>query len=318
MSFTVEIYSFTEKGYDVAKKIVAFDSVCFREEKVEFHIADGKNITNESFHSANGHIFICATGIAVRKIAPFLESKLTDPAVIVIDECERFVIPILSGHIGGGNEFADIISEKIGATSVITTATDINGYMAIDSIAATNGMMIKKSEGIKRINAKILSKEEIVIACDEHVDVIISSDKNDSKNAELHLYNKRIVLGIGCRKDTDVDVFEETINSALADSGLLYEDVWKIASIDIKSNERAITEYANKYSIKFVTYSAKELSEVEGDFDESSFVKDITGVSNVSERAAFLCGGQGNFIEKRIVKNGITISIFEAKKTVNL
>lgn len=316
MSVKAIIYSFTDNGRSTAGIIAAQNYDKFRDEKIEFHIENECNICNEIFKNYELIIFVSAVGIAVRKIAPFIDSKLTDPAVLVIDELHRFVIPILSGHIGGANDFADTIAREINAIPVITTATDINGYKAIDTIAADNGMVINNSKSIKKINAKILSNDEISILHDEKVDVIISSDLEDEKRAELHIYNKRIVVGVGCRKDTDEDVFESTLNDVLSEYKLTPLDILKIASIDLKKDEKAIINYAKKYKTKFVSFSASELNEVEGEFDESEFVKGVTGVSNVSERAAVLASGKGEFLLKRIAKNGVTISLFEVKKTI--
>lgn len=317
MSFRVAIYSFTENGKKLSESIATI-SYKFRDEKLEFEIVNDTMITCESFHMYDGHIFVSAVGIAVRKIAPFIESKLTDPAVIVVDERAQYIIPILSGHIGGANDLSSIIADALGAEAIITTATDVNGYRAIDSIASDNGMVINNKTGIKHINAKILTGEEITIFSDKNVDVIISSDKSDENRATLHIFNRRIVLGIGCRKNIDEDIFESTINEVLKDRNLSSDDVEIIASIELKSDEKAINSYAKKYGIKFITYSADELSSVTGNFDESEFVKSVTGVSNVSERAAAYAGGSGHFIEKRLVKNGITVSIYERKKTIEL
>ena len=101
MSYLVSIFSYTEKGKQVAKEISTLDLSKFRDEKIEIYIEESNDITEEIFNNRDAIIFVSATGIAIRKIAPFINSKLTDPAVIVIDECKNFVIPILAGHIGG-------------------------------------------------------------------------------------------------------------------------------------------------------------------------------------------------------------------------
>jgi len=98
--------------------------------------------TGEQFHSKNALLFIGASGIAIRAIAPFVKDKLEDPAILVMDEAGRFVIPVLSGHYGGGNELAKIIEEKLSAVAVITTATDVNRLFAVDVFARKNDLVI--------------------------------------------------------------------------------------------------------------------------------------------------------------------------------
>ncbi len=110
------------------------------------------------FSSVDAMIFIGSCGIAVREIASHLKSKTEDPAVICIDELGRFVIPILSGHIGGANRLAGRIAEALGATAVVTTATDINGKFAADEWAARQGMAISGMAEAKEVSAAILER----------------------------------------------------------------------------------------------------------------------------------------------------------------
>lgn len=108
------------------------------------------------FSSMDALIFVGACGIAVREIAPYVKSKKTDPAVVCIDEAGQFVIPLLSGHIGGANALAEKLAEKLDATAVVTTATDVRGKFAVDAWAARHGCAISDMGLAKAVSAAIL------------------------------------------------------------------------------------------------------------------------------------------------------------------
>lgn len=159
------VISFTEKGAELAEKIKRLS----KEQQLpcEIHTYHGRkqveNLnawTKEQFSLRNAIIFIGACGIAVRTIAPFLKDKLTDSPVLVLDEAGNYVIPLLSGHVGGANEIALLLAELLGAVPVITTATDINNAFAIDVFAKKHDLSIDKKEGIKKVSAKVLEKKE--------------------------------------------------------------------------------------------------------------------------------------------------------------
>lgn len=119
----------------------------------------------ECFEKAQAIIFIGACGIAVRTIAPCLKSKTTDPAVVVIDEGGQYVISLLSGHIGGANEFALHIAEVLKAVPVITTASDVNGKIAVDVFARKNHLHIGSMKAAKEIAAGILRGDRTGVYC---------------------------------------------------------------------------------------------------------------------------------------------------------
>ena len=108
-----------------------------------FH-AVGK-VIKEQFYQCDRILFIGAAAIAVRVIAPYLKSKTTDPAVLVADEDGKFLISLLSGHIGGANEWCSTLAERLGAAPVITTATDTRGMFAVDLFAGKHRLRHCKS-----------------------------------------------------------------------------------------------------------------------------------------------------------------------------
>lgn len=310
----IAVVSFTEKGFLTAKKIA--DGFGGSAERCRGLFEWTKN----NFYENDALIFVGAVGIAVRAVAPFLERKDKDPAVVVVDEKGNFVIPILSGHIGGGNDLALKISRLIGAVPVITTATDINGAFAVDEWAKRQNCHIENAKKIKLVSSKILKGEKIgikscweicgkapenVFITDKNEDVIVSV-KKENENA-LQLVPKIAVLGIGCKKNTEYEKIEDAFNSFLEKTSIFESSICMVASIDIKKDERGILRFCEIHNFPFKTYSAESLKTVEGDFTPSAFVEKTTGVDNVCERSASFGGGR--LLEKKFKHNGVTLAL---------
>ena len=115
----------------------------------------------KKFPDSDALIFIGATGIAVRSIAPYVASKKSDPAVLVIDECGRFVISLLSGHLGGANELALKAAEILHAVPVVTTATDLHQRFAVDVFAKKNYCSIFNMKAAKEVSAALLAGKNV-------------------------------------------------------------------------------------------------------------------------------------------------------------
>lgn len=268
-------------------------------------------------------IFICACGIAVRTISPLIKSKVCDPAVIVMDESIKYVIPILSGHLGGANRISQIISNEMGAEAVITTATDIGGKFSVDSFAAANNLYISDMKIAKAVSAAVLQNKKIGIVSDYNtvnvpdqlctdlnckIGICISNDKEKKPfESTLNLIPQDIVLGVGCKKGKTFDEIESFLLRFLEKNQIPLYKISRIATIDLKANEKGILDFCKKYRLELSVYSARELMTAEGNFTDSEFVKSITGVDNVCERSAVLCG-MGRIIVPKTAGNGITCS----------
>lgn len=163
----VSILSFSEQGQFLAKQIVTW---------VESHGAvaqaqrcpDGglQAWTAEHFEQSSALIFVGASGIAVRAISPYLHAKTIDPAVLVVDETGQFVIPLVSGHLGGANQLAEELAEALKATAVVTTATDRCQLWAVDNWTRAYGYHILNPEAIKRVSSRILAGQGVKIYSD--------------------------------------------------------------------------------------------------------------------------------------------------------
>ena len=125
-------------------------------------------LTGSWFADRDAILYFCASGIAVRSIAPFIRHKAKDPAVLVIDETGKFCISLLSGHLGGANALAEEVSGLMadqGMIPVITTATDREGRFAVDEFARKNGLVLTDFQSAKEISAAILHGEKILCEC---------------------------------------------------------------------------------------------------------------------------------------------------------
>ena len=284
----------------------------------------------EQMRQRNALLFIGACGIAVRAIAPHLESKLSDSPVIVLDEKGKYVIPILSGHMGGANELALLLSHYLGIEPVLTTSTDVNRRFAIDLFAKKNHLYLFPKKGIAIVSAKLLAGEKIRISVERSriedeenlpkgveivpyppkspVDVVITEER--AYEATLTLCPKRYIIGVGCRRGKEAEDVETFLKETLETCGIRMEEVRMLVSIDRKKDEIALKDWSEKYRIPFVTYPAEELQRVEGDFSSSSFVKETVGVDNVCERAALRgCEDGGNLIMRKKARDGMTVAI---------
>ena len=287
--------------------------------------------TGEMFEQMDAILFISASGIAVRSIAPYVQDKTKDPAIVVMDEKGVFAISLMSGHLGGANELTGVLANLTGAVPVITTATDVNGRFAVDVFAKKNHCAISDMKIAKYISADIRDEKKIGLFCDFPVvgripEELVSWDPeevfegtngicislNDRKQPykqTLHLVPGIVTVGVGCRKDTPFEKIEEKILEVLEKEQISVKSVRKLASIDLKAGEEGILAFAEKYQIPFETYTAEELMQVEGEFTESSFVASVTGVSNVCERSAAAGSRNGRIICRKTAGDGVTVAL---------
>lgn len=326
----IEIISFTEQGSRLAENIRKE-----LEPYAESHVVYGKKMKQplqdwcrEAFLNAQLLIFVGAAGIAVRTIAPFVRDKFTDPAVLVVDEKGTYVIPILSGHVGRANEYAAYLSEKLSATAVITTATDLNKKFAVDVFAQKNGLVIRDRVWAKNISAAILQGEKIGVSCEggiignlpeELFRVSMRPQISIGIHTENHLIPKAVTLGIGCRKGKPAEEIERFVLEQLEKQQIALESIICVASVDKKKEEPGLVAFCQKYGLKFQTFSSEQLKKVQGDFAESAFVEETIGVGNVCERAA-ICAQlteNAHIIRNKTAENGMTLAIAEKEWSVN-
>ena len=416
------------------------------------------------FVSCDLLVFVGACGIAVRKFAPFIKDKKSDPAVLVVDDMGGNVISLLSGHIGNANAWTCLVADGIGANPVITTASDCHGKIAIDMFAVNNGLVITDFTLAKDIESALLDGEKIRLIIDEDCAVKLAGDvpeefinieneisensretdnscknildkvetekeeekpdkigitkekdkaekaasvkekdkaekvasvkekdkaeksetvKNKEKtekdeieknkykpekseirkiifkkeeneanrtvstksminqianetnkftirigikdsyadlheeNDELVLVPRNIVLGVGCRRGKEKTEILNMIRKFLRLNNISEKAIFTIASIDLKKDEEGLILAAEEFNAKTRFFSADELGKVESVSESSEFVKKITGVDNVCERAAILGSDFGRLICTKYKEDGVTVAAAIMERSIS-
>lgn len=275
--------------------------------------------TQEQFSHADALVFVGASGIAVRAIAPFVRDKFTDPSVVSLDEAGQFVVPLLSGHVGGANELARRMADITGGTAVISTATDINGIFAVDVWAVRQGFAIMNRTLAKEISAALLEGKQVGFASDFPMDCppglflgsaelgvwVTAHTRTEPFPRTLRLVPKCLTLGIGCRRGTAAEHIRAAVEHVL--DGWDWSAIKSVATIDLKKNEPGLLAFCRELGVCLTVYTAQQLQAVPGEFTPSAFVKSVTGVDNVCERAAAQLGGE--LVVPKQTANGVTVAV---------
>ncbi|MCR5177255.1 MAG: cobalamin biosynthesis protein [Anaerovibrio sp.] len=301
----------------------------------------------EVFDKYSALIFIMATGIVVRAIAPHLKGKLHDPAVVVMDEKGLNIISLLSGHIGGANELTKFLAKGLGANPVITTATDINNMLAPDLIASRLGLMPYPTGNILSINSAILKgavveyiidKEipcledyinalgkmaihptvidnisglDSIIAHKDYYTVVISDKDISVGRKVLLLKPRRLIAGVGCRRGVGKELVLSALDKACNSIDWQIGRIDELASAGIKADEQGLLAAAAQLKRKISFYENDKLAEKIDSYnlEESEFVKNNVGVGNVSEAAAYCCCSHGALALPKTKFEKVTVAL---------
>lgn len=348
---TIHIISFTDSGSQWNQKItynlnrIKYSCVGFTMEKYAGNgglqiLPDNVSEWIGSLWGICDFVFIGAMGIAVRYIAPHIKDKFTDSAVIVMDETGKYVIPVLSGHVGGAVALSEQIAGITGGSCVITTATDIRMKFAVDIFAVKNQLQISNRVLAKQISAAVLAGDQIGFYSEYEMEGICPSDlikvenirelesyqfgiavfksekrhKKAERESIMCLYARDIIIGIGCRKGVSKEKIEVQLEAVLKACGLGKDQICMIASIDVKKEEPGLLELVKEYGVKFSTYPAEVLKEVEQISSRSAFVEKTVGVDNVCERAALIAGGvDGELLLPKTTGDEVTFAVVRKK-----
>lgn len=329
----IAIVSVSDKGRNLAlqlKEKLDLDSTII---KVDLFHKNVKKYLKIAFYEYDAIIAVMASGILIRSIAPYIESKASDPAVLNIDDNGNFVISTLSGHLGGANKLTNKIAPLIDAIPVITTSSDVNNKLGIDVLASDLYLSIDNTKEILFFNKAILEGRKITFTLNSdkiylkdylenntlEIDVSFSysNDANEDEiiasldGHEIVLRERKLVVGIGCKRGKSSSEIYEGYKKSLEELNLDESRVNMLASAEVKKDEEGLLELAKSLNkpINFVDLDRLKLFESK-DIQKSEFVKSKFGIYGVCEPSALITAGfDSKLIYKKTSYNGVTISM---------
>ncbi|HWR43303.1 cobalt-precorrin 5A hydrolase [Sporomusa sp.] len=304
------------------------------------------DLVREIFSLYDGLIFIMATGIVVRVIAPYVRDKRLDPAVVVMDDGGNFAVSLLSGHIGGANDLTRLISTAAGATAVITTATDVANLPAADVLAVKLDLAIEPFCALKMINSAIVNGDRVdffidkalagyehymclaakqgisladidELACQDRYDaaVIITDRELNIDKPHLYLRPGSLAIGLGCRRGATSGEILAAINQACREVGRSFKSVAVIGSTVVKEDEIGLLAAAQQLEVPIEFFTNEQLARCIEQYklSLSDFVNEKIGVGNVCEPAAILTGQSSNLLLTKTKYPKVTVAIAPVK-----
>ncbi len=301
-----------------------------------------KPLIERLWHEVDGLVCIMATGIVVRMIAPLLQGKDRDPAVVVMDEAGKFAVSLISGHLGGANELAERCACSTGAVAVITTATDVHGLPSFDMLAKEEGWVIDDLSRVKVLNMLLLEDQRIAVVdptgrveqyfcgrgrLDFHPN-FLSALQSGAKGC-LFVTNRRLppqvqspsllvlrprnlVLGVGCNSGTEAGEIEDVVCVNLKRLFLSIKSVRCIATAAAKQQEPGLLAFAEKYSIPLNFFASEVLNRQAVPSPPSPYALEAIGAIGVAEPAALLASEGGNLLLRKVKSGNVTLAIAEA------
>ncbi len=299
-----------------------------------------KGLTAEVWPQYEALVYVVSLGAVVRTIAPFLKDKHEDPAIIVVDDKAQFVISVLSGHVGGANQLTEEIADALGATAIITTASDVGKTIPVDILGRDLGWTTEGEEFITPVSAAVVNEEAVAFVQETGelqwwnrqsplpknivVTTLDALEKDADRFSALLLVSDRVidilpiekrvlyrpkslVLGIGCDRGTSLEQIESFVFAQLAAAHLSFKSVRNVATAEAKRDEPGLNAFCEKHGLALVCYASETLKAVQAPNPSAMVLKHL-GTPGVSEPAAMLSSG-GTLIVPKQKTQGVTLAV---------
>lgn len=307
-----------------------------------------KDFTESAWDKYDGLIYHVSLGAVIRTIAPFLKGKDVDPAVVTIDDGKRFVISVLSGHVGGANELTEQVAAALGATPVVTTASDARATIPVDILGRELGWTLEMKDFVTPVSAAVVNEKAIAFvqeagektwwtrptplpknirvfssiadaraAGPQEAWLVVSERSTEVLRDELGadwdrsvIYRpKTLFCGMGCDFGTDLVELIGLIEATFVEAKLSPKCIAGIASIDIKEREEALHQLAQHLGVGLQFFTRDELNEKKTKSMPNPLVMKYTGAVGVSEPAAMLAAGAGDLVVLKHKSQRATLAV---------
>ena len=300
-------------------------------------------VVKRAFAGYSSLVLFLSAGASIRLLAPLLESKQIDPAVVCVDDAGSFCVSLISGHVGGADQLAQEVAVCLGARAVVTSASHASGTLAVDLLGREFGWRLKAdATTITRASAAVINSQPIGIwqgagepgwwpdgkplpgniavyatledlAASACATALIISDTTSDLETLLAdkitvVYRPRsLVIGMGCRRGVPVEELESLLAEALRENGLSAECLAEIATAEIKRGEPGLEQLAERHGVPLSFLQANELNAV--------FETNPGAITSKSERAHGLVGVWGVAEPAALLTAGASELLVNRKKT---
>ena len=285
------------------------------------------------WHQYSGLVFIMASGIVVRAIAPLIKDRRSDPAIVVVDENSEFVISLLSGHLGGANDLAREIASLLGARPIITMSAEKDNLPSIDLWAAEKSLVVEDWTQLPKIAARlesdgalrVYSEDEIELpgvflreADPANADILVTKYhrlkfSEDDGRTRLYLRPSQLVVGIGCNSGVTEEEIEEAVCRIFLENNISNLSICLIATIDKKANEPGLAGFARKCGVEISSFQSVEINRVKG-IERSESVFQATGAYAVAAPAAMLAADTDRLVIPKTKYGNVTVAVAQKKE----
>ncbi len=300
-------------------------------------------VVERAFAEYSSLVLFLSAGATIRLLAPLLESKQVDPAVVCVDDAGSFCVSLISGHVGGADKLAQEVAKHLGAKAVITSASHASGTLAVDLLGREFGWrLVADPTAVTRASAAVINGQPIGVwqgagepgwwpkekPLPENITVypaledlaasacaaaLLITDKTGALDTLLAdkivvVYRPRsLVVGMGCRRGVPVEELESLLEEAFQENGLALECLSEIATAEIKRDEPGLEQLAERHGVPLSFLLEEELNEV--------FETNPDAITSKSERAHALVGVWGVAEPAALLTAGAEELLVTRKKT---